>query len=66
MVAECGMSAAIGPVYVAAMHDERHGGGGVSEATRQRVDAEVRAGGGGRGVRRGKGACHAESLCMLC
>ncbi|EFJ46511.1 hypothetical protein VOLCADRAFT_105496 [Volvox carteri f. nagariensis] len=40
MVAECGMSTAIGPVYVAA-HEERHGGAGVSEATRQRVDAEV-------------------------
>ncbi|GLC41713.1 hypothetical protein PLESTB_000685100 [Pleodorina starrii] len=40
MVTECGMSAAIGPVYVAG-GDERHGGSAVSEATRQRVDAEV-------------------------
>ncbi|GIL57195.1 hypothetical protein Vafri_12491 [Volvox africanus] len=42
MVTECGMSTAIGPVYVAA-NDERQGGSGISEATRQRVDAEVAA-----------------------
>ncbi|GLI67631.1 hypothetical protein VaNZ11_011879 [Volvox africanus] len=42
MVTECGMSTAIGPVYVAA-NDERHGGTRISEATRQRVDAEVAA-----------------------
>ncbi|GIM07357.1 hypothetical protein Vretimale_11524, partial [Volvox reticuliferus] len=42
MVTECGMSSVIGPVYVAA-NDERHGGAGISEATRQRVDAEVAA-----------------------
>ncbi len=40
MVAECGMSPAIGPVFVPA-GDERHGG--ASEATRRAVDGEVAA-----------------------
>ncbi|KXZ49119.1 hypothetical protein GPECTOR_23g49 [Gonium pectorale] len=42
MVAECGMSSAIGPVHLAGA-DDRHGGLGVSEATRRAVDAEVAA-----------------------
>ena len=46
MVAECGMSDAVGPVYIKDSGGGGPGGGGasgVSEATRQQVDAEVRA-----------------------
>jgi ATP-dependent metalloprotease len=46
MIAQCGMSDAVGPVYIpeggGGGPGAPGGGGGVSEATRQAVDAEVR------------------------
>lgn len=42
MVAQCGMSEAVGPVYIPEDKGGPGGGSGVSEATRQAVDAEVR------------------------
>ncbi|KAI8474800.1 MAG: peptidase family M41-domain-containing protein [Monoraphidium minutum] len=43
MVAECGMSDAVGPMYIKEASGPQGGGGNLSEATKQAADREVRA-----------------------